>query len=285
MIRFRRDACSNLYYNRVDWLCFPISVWQYSVVFIGPGTAPPFLHQNLPPLPLETRRWGGYPFIWHHVAPEQLTPAYQTPQTSSCGASPSASLYYQMRQLLIFFLLKMLAIARSAMVFARTSKVCFSTYRGVELWNYSCPELRMFQNTIIRHALLIHVFIKRFKVLTAVFQCKHYRCKHTQMLKQDCKTVHCTLCTCVMRSAGRFTNDMLTSIYGCTALVDLGRFFSFLIYAQSVGLLRRGISQSQDCYLHTGQDKQIINRHRQKCIDWDSSLGSQCLSGRRRYMA
>jgi hypothetical protein len=32
------------------------------------------------------------------------------------------------------------------------------------------------------------------------------------------------------------------SIYGSTALVDLLRFFSFLVYTQSVGLLGRGIS-------------------------------------------
>jgi hypothetical protein len=40
-------------------------------------------------------------------------------------------------------------------------------------------------------------------------------------------------------------------IYGSTALVDLGRFFSFFIYTQSVGLLGRGISPSQGRYLHT----------------------------------
>jgi hypothetical protein len=33
--------------------------------------------------------------------------------------------------------------------------------------------------------------------------------------------------------------------------VDLGRFFSFLIYTQSVGLLGRGISPSQGRCLHT----------------------------------
>jgi hypothetical protein len=43
----------------------------------------------------------------------------------------------------------------------------------------------------------------------------------------------------------------LLSVCGSTALVDLGRFFNFLIYAQSVGLLGRGISPSQDRYLHT----------------------------------
>jgi hypothetical protein len=41
------------------------------------------------------------------------------------------------------------------------------------------------------------------------------------------------------------------SIHGPTALVDLGRFFSFLIYSQSVGPLERGISPSQGRYVHT----------------------------------
>jgi hypothetical protein len=47
--------------------------------------------------------------------------------------------------------------------------------------------------------------------------------------------------------------------FGSTAFVDLGRFFSFLIYTQSVGLLRREISPSQDRYLHTEQHRQ--NKH------------------------
>jgi hypothetical protein len=46
------------------------------------------------------------------------------------------------------------------------------------------------------------------------------------------------------------------SVYGSTALVDLGRFFSFLIYTQSLGLLGRGISPSQGLYLYTEQHKQ-----------------------------
>jgi hypothetical protein len=48
-------------------------------------------------------------------------------------------------------------------------------------------------------------------------------------------------------------------IYGSTALVDLGPFFSFLIYTQSVGLLGRGISPPQGLYLHTEQHKHRIN--------------------------
>jgi hypothetical protein len=43
-------------------------------------------------------------------------------------------------------------------------------------------------------------------------------------------------------------------LYG--PLLGLGRFFSSS-FTQSVGLLGRGISPSQGCYLHTGQHKQI----------------------------
>jgi hypothetical protein len=43
--------------------------------------------------------------------------------------------------------------------------------------------------------------------------------------------------------------------------VDLGRFFSLLIYTQSVGPLGRGISPSQGCYLHTEEHKHRINAH------------------------
>jgi hypothetical protein len=43
------------------------------------------------------------------------------------------------------------------------------------------------------------------------------------------------------------------SICGSRTLVELCRFFNFLIYTQSVGLLERGISPSQDRYLHTEQ--------------------------------
>jgi hypothetical protein len=41
--------------------------------------------------------------------------------------------------------------------------------------------------------------------------------------------------------------------------LDLGSFFSFLIYTQPVALLGRGISPSQGRYLHTGQQKHRIN--------------------------
>jgi hypothetical protein len=43
----------------------------------------------------------------------------------------------------------------------------------------------------------------------------------------------------------------ILSIYGSTALGDLERFFSFLIYAHSAELLGRRISLSQGRYVHT----------------------------------
>jgi hypothetical protein len=67
-------------------------------------------------------------------------------------------------------------------------------------------------------------------------------------------------------------------------LLGLGRFFSFLIYTQSVGLLGRGISQSQGCYLHAEQHKHTINAYRDICLEWDSNPRLQCLSGRRQFM-
>jgi hypothetical protein len=55
-------------------------------------------------------------------------------------------------------------------------------------------------------------------------------------------------------------------INGSTALLlgpDL--FFSFVIFfTQTVGLLKRGISTSPGCYLHTGQHK-----HRHSCLEWN----------------
>jgi hypothetical protein len=48
-------------------------------------------------------------------------------------------------------------------------------------------------------------------------------------------------------------DNMETSIYVSTSLENLGGFFSFLIYTQSVGLLGRRISPSQGRYLHTEQ--------------------------------
>jgi hypothetical protein len=69
-----------------------------------------------------------------------------------------------------------------------------------------------------------------------------------------------------------------------TALVDLGRYFSFLIYTQPVGLLGRGISSSHGRYLHTVQHKDRINAHRHPCLKWDANPRPQCSSGLRRFM-
>jgi hypothetical protein len=55
-------------------------------------------------------------------------------------------------------------------------------------------------------------------------------------------------------------------------------------YTQSVGLLVRGISPSQDRYLRTGQHKHRINTHIHPCLEWDLIRRPQCSSGRRRFM-
>jgi hypothetical protein len=47
---------------------------------------------------------------------------------------------------------------------------------------------------------------------------------------------------------------------------NLGRFFSFLIYTQSVGLLGWGINRSQGRYLHAERHKHRINAHRHPCL-------------------
>jgi hypothetical protein len=65
---------------------------------------------------------------------------------------------------------------------------------------------------------------------------------------------------------------------------DLCRFFSFLIYTQSVGLLGRGNSPSQGRWLHTELHKHRINAHRHPCLERDSKPRLQCSSGRRRFM-
>jgi hypothetical protein len=56
------------------------------------------------------------------------------------------------------------------------------------------------------------------------------------------------------------------SVCGSTALVDLGRFFSFLICTQSVGVHGRGISLSQGRYLHT--EEQTQNKCTQTSMPW-----------------
>jgi hypothetical protein len=73
-------------------------------------------------------------------------------------------------------------------------------------------------------------------------------------------------------------------IYVSTALVNLGRFFSFLIHTHSVGLLGRGISPSQSRYLHTEQHNHKINANSHPWLKWDSNPWSQCSKGQKRFM-
>jgi hypothetical protein len=74
-------------------------------------------------------------------------------------------------------------------------------------------------------------------------------------------------------------NSLSLSLYGSTALVDLDRFFSFLIHAQSVVLLGQMISPSQGRYVYIEQHKYGIYAHRHPCFGWDSKPRSQCSSG------
>jgi hypothetical protein len=71
-------------------------------------------------------------------------------------------------------------------------------------------------------------------------------------------------------------NNSEETIYGSTDFVDLGRYFSFLICTQSVGLLGRGISSSQGCYIHT---QHRINAHRHPCLELDSNPRSHVPAG------
>jgi hypothetical protein len=69
-------------------------------------------------------------------------------------------------------------------------------------------------------------------------------------------------------------------IYGSTALVDLVRFFNQFLNLYTVGRNPwMGISPSQGRYLHTGQQKNRINEHRNSCLEWNSNPRFQCWRG------
>jgi hypothetical protein len=73
--------------------------------------------------------------------------------------------------------------------------------------------------------------------------------------------------------------------YGSTALYwALAAFSVILSYTRSVELPGRGISLSQDRYLHAGQQKHNLNAHKHPCLEWDSNQRSQRSSERRQFM-
>jgi hypothetical protein len=73
--------------------------------------------------------------------------------------------------------------------------------------------------------------------------------------------------------------------YGSTALRwALVAFSVSWSYTQSVRLLGRGISPSQDPYLHTEQHKHRIYAHRHPWLEWDSNPRSQRSNERRQFM-
>jgi hypothetical protein len=86
-----------------------------------------------------------------------------------------------------------------------------------------------------------------------------------EILSQIIQKLFLSIClsVCLSVCLSIYYLSLFLSIYVWlySPLLNLGRFFSFLIYTQSVGLLERGISPSQGRYLHTGQHKQRINAH------------------------
>jgi hypothetical protein len=99
-----------------------------------------------------------------------------------------------------------------------------------------------------------------------------------------------TLCSGIQRSSHTGWKFCQTNPYHYSILLwlyspllDLGRFFSFLIYTQSVGLIRWGISPSQGRSLCT-EHKHRINAHRHPCLEWNSNPRSQRSSGWRLFI-
>jgi hypothetical protein len=68
------------------------------------------------------------------------------------------------------------------------------------------------------------------------------------------------------------------------SLLGLCRFFGFLMYTQTVGLLGRGISTSQGLYLNTEQHKHRRNARKYPWLKWVPNPYFQRLNGRRQFM-
>jgi hypothetical protein len=118
-------------------------------------------------------------------------------------------------------------------------------------------------NSTVQYTILTYITQKSYviRTTTLMWTCLMYTCIHVYI---------------------RSTHDVLDamkcnlSIYGCTARVDLGCFFSFLMYTQSVGLIGRGISPPQGRYLHSQQHKQ----NKRTDIHTSSTIRTQDPSGR-----
>jgi hypothetical protein len=109
------------------------------------------------------------------------------------------------------------------------------------------------------------------------------KCK-ISLVKRDLSYWYCMLLFLIPQISLMFLFSSVSLSLWLYSPLDLGRFFRFLIYIQSVGLLGRGISPSQGCYLHAEQHKRRIKAHRHSFLEWDSNLRSQCSSGRRRFL-
>jgi hypothetical protein len=146
-------------------------------------------------------------------------------------------------------------------------------FQHIDRWENNVGLKRLDQWQYVRLAFRSHPI--QFSMQTSCYDSHFFACSfrvlHSQAhsrLSSDCKHFH----------------KSFLSVYSSRVLVDLGRFLSVLICTQSVGLLGRGISSSEDRYLRTEQHKHRINAHRHSCLEWDSKPRSRCSSGRRQFM-
>jgi hypothetical protein len=68
-------------------------------------------------------------------------------------------------------------------------------------------------------------------------------------------------------------------------LLDLGRFYSSLIFYTVGRTPWTGDRPVARPLMHTGEHKHRINAQRHPCLKWDSNPWSQCLSGRRQFIS
>jgi hypothetical protein len=135
---------------------------------------------------------------------------------------------------------------------------------------------------IFRPSGLVHVNDSaQEKGIVSMNACDHSRPK--LYLGLESVVIFTVSSPCSDPSSGAWPDHSAVYIWLYNPCLDLGRFFSFLIYTQSVGLLERGISPSQGRYLH--RTTQTQNKRTQTPIP---RVGFEpkihCSSGRRRFM-
>jgi hypothetical protein len=139
----------------------------------------------------------------------------------------------------------------------------------MNLFSYSMSRFRI---TIRRPALV------GISLLFSIRPGALLRCRLKNITKACLRLIPKYSRLCCLTSDSFFLSLLLYS------LLDLGRFFTFLI-PHTVGRTPwTGISQSQGRYLHTEQHKHRINAHRHPCLEWDLNPPSRCSSERGQFM-